>query len=105
MGMIGTFTWQRTLLDSYYSEPFSKRGVLHAESIDEAAVDGHVVRHARHIGEHRRRTIRWQCPEDDRRWDSVATPLLICAQPARHRPADRYIHEQIVRKRDEGKPS
>ena len=109
MGMIGTFTVAENLvLNSYYSEPFSKRGVLHAESIDEAAVEmvtAYDVRppyientgSALSGGNAQKMIVAREFSRD--------VPLVICAQPTRGIDVGsiEYIHEQIVRKRDEGK--
>jgi simple sugar transport system ATP-binding protein len=109
MGMIDSFTIAENLvLDNYYSEPFSKRGVLHEESIRSAAeemVAAYDVRPpmidntggALSGGNAQKMIVAREFSRD--------VPLVICAQPTRGIDVGsiEYIHEQIVRKRDEGK--
>jgi ABC-type uncharacterized transport system ATPase subunit len=109
MGMIGTFTVKENLvLDSYYSEPFSRRGVLDDRAIETAAeemVEAYDVRPpmientggALSGGNAQKMIVAREFSRD--------VPLVICAQPTRGIDVGsiEYIHEQIVRKRDEGK--
>jgi simple sugar transport system ATP-binding protein len=109
MGMIGSFTVAENLvLDSYYAEPYSRRTVLDQEAIRAGAVE--MVR-----------TYDVRPPLIDNTGDALSggnaqkmivarefsrdVPLVICAQPTRGIDVGsiEYIHEQIVRKRDEGK--
>lgn len=109
MGMIESFTVAENLvLDNYYAEPFSKRGVLHEDSIRSAAeqmVEAYDVRPpmidntggALSGGNAQKMIVAREFSRD--------VPLVICAQPTRGIDVGsiEYIHEQIVRKRDEGK--
>ncbi len=109
MGMISSFTISENLvLDSYYAEPYSRRGVLHADAIRESArsqVKDYDVRPP-HIdntggalsgGNAQKMIVAREFSRD--------VPMVICAQPTRGIDVGsiEYIHEQIVRKRDEGK--
>jgi simple sugar transport system ATP-binding protein len=109
MGMIGTFTVKENLvLDSYYAVPFSRRGVLDDAAITTAAedmVEAYDVRppmientgSALSGGNAQKMIVAREFSRD--------VPLVICAQPTRGIDVGsiEYIHEQIVRKRDEGK--
>ncbi|CAB4865006.1 MAG: ATP-binding cassette domain-containing protein [Actinobacteria bacterium] len=109
MGMVGSFTVKENLvLDSYYSAPFSKGGRLQRESIEEASlalVDAYDVRpplientgSALSGGNAQKMIVAREFSRD--------VPLVICAQPTRGIDVGsiEYIHEQIVRKRNEGK--
>ncbi len=109
MGMVGSFTVKENLiLDSYYAEPFSKGGRLQQSSIEEAAqalVEAYDVRPpsientggALSGGNAQKMIVAREFSRD--------VPLVICAQPTRGIDVGsiEYIHEQIVRKRDEGK--
>ena len=109
MGMIGAFTVSENLvLDTYYSAPYSARGVLNSDAIRQSAkerVAAYDVRPA-HIdntggalsgGNAQKMIVAREFSRD--------VPLVICAQPTRGIDVGsiEYIHEQIVRKRDEGK--
>jgi len=109
MGMIGSFTIKENLvLDNYYAEPFSRRGVLNDGAIETAAeqmVEAYDVRppmidntgSALSGGNAQKMIVAREFSRD--------VPLVICAQPTRGIDVGsiEYIHEQIVRKRDEGK--
>ena len=109
MGMVGTFTVQENLvLDSYYAGPYSRGGRLDRHSISEAAeelVQRYDVRPplidnlggALSGGNAQKMIVAREFSRD--------VPLVICAQPTRGIDVGsiEYIHEQIVRKRDEGK--
>jgi simple sugar transport system ATP-binding protein len=109
MGMVGSFTVAENLvLDSYYATPFSSRGLLHRDVIRESAehlVDAYDVRpplidntgNALSGGNAQKMIVAREFSRD--------VPLVICAQPTRGIDVGsiEYIHEQIVRKRDEGK--
>lgn len=109
MGMVGSFTIAENLvLDSYYAQPFSRRGVLHGDAIRSSArelVDAYDVRPAiientggaLSGGNAQKMIVAREFSRD--------VPLVICAQPTRGIDVGsiEYIHEQIVRKRDEGK--
>ena len=109
MGMVGSFTIAENLvLDSYYAPPFSKRGVLHRDVIRESAtqlVEDYDVRppiidnsgDALSGGNAQKMIVAREFSRD--------VPLVVCAQPTRGIDVGsiEYIHEQIVRKRDEGK--
>jgi simple sugar transport system ATP-binding protein len=109
MGMVGSFTVAENLvLDSYYAPPFSRRGVLHGDAIKESAstlVRDYDVRPplientggALSGGNAQKMIVAREFSRD--------VPLVICAQPTRGIDVGsiEYIHEQIVRKRDEGK--
>jgi simple sugar transport system ATP-binding protein len=109
MGMVGSFTLTENLvLDSYYAPPFSKRGVMDGEAIRASArelVDTYDVRppiientgSALSGGNAQKMIVAREFSRD--------VPLVICAQPTRGIDVGsiEYIHEQIVRKRDEGK--
>ncbi len=109
MGMISTFTISENLvLDAYYSAPYSKRGVLDADAIRESAlvqVKDYDVRPpnidntggALSGGNAQKMIVAREFSRD--------VPMVICAQPTRGIDVGsiEYIHEQIVRKRDEGK--
>lgn len=109
MGMVGSFTVAENLvLDSYYSQPFSRRGVLDGQAIRESAET--LVREfdvrpplidntagALSGGNAQKMIVAREFSRD--------VPLVICAQPTRGIDVGsiEYIHEQIIRKRDEGK--
>lgn len=108
MGMIGSFTVAENLvLDSYYDEPFSKGVRLQRGAIDTNArtlVKDYDVRPP-HIensasalsgGNAQKMIVAREFSRD--------VPLVLCAQPTRGIDVGsiEYIHEQIVRKRDEG---
>jgi len=109
MGMVGSFTVQENLvLDSYYAKPFSRGGRLDRDSISESAtelVQRYDVRpplidnlgSALSGGNAQKMIVAREFSRD--------VPLVICAQPTRGIDVGsiEYIHEQIVRKRDEGK--
>jgi len=109
MGMIENFTIAENLvLDNYYATPFSKRGVLDDAAIRSAAVEmveAYDVRPpmidntggALSGGNAQKMIVAREFSRD--------VPLVICAQPTRGIDVGsiEYIHEQIVRKRDEGK--
>ena len=109
MGMVGSFTVKENLiLDSYYSAPFSRGGRLDREAIEESAeslVEQFDVRPplidntggALSGGNAQKMIVAREFSRD--------VPLVICAQPTRGIDVGsiEYIHEQIVRKRDEGK--
>ena len=109
MGMIGSFTVEENLiLDSYYARPYSKRGVMDADAIRQSAehlVEAYDVRppiidnsgSALSGGNAQKMIVAREFSRD--------VPLVICAQPTRGIDVGsiEYIHEQIVRKRDEGK--
>ena len=109
MGMVGSFSVAENLvLDSYYAPPFSRRGVMDGGAIRESA-------------ETLVREFDVRPPLIDNTGDALSggnaqkmivarefsrdVPLVICAQPTRGIDVGsiEYIHEQIVRKRDEGK--
>ena len=108
MGMIGSFTLAENLvLDSYYEKPFSKGIRMQRQAIDEAArvlVKDYDVRPP-HIentggalsgGNAQKMIVAREFSRD--------VPLVLCAQPTRGIDVGsiEYIHEQIVKKRDEG---
>jgi len=109
MGMVGSFTLRENLvLDSYYSDEFSKGLQLHRDAIEQAAttlVADYDVRppnientgDALSGGNAQKMIVAREFSRD--------VPLVICAQPTRGIDVGsiEYIHEQIVRKRDEGK--
>jgi general nucleoside transport system ATP-binding protein len=109
MGMIGSFSIAENLvLDSYYARPFSKRGVMNGDQIRQSAeelVEAYDVRptnidhtgSALSGGNAQKMIVAREFSRD--------VPLVICAQPTRGIDVGsiEYIHEQIVRKRDEGK--
>ncbi len=109
MGMVGSFTIAENLvLDSYYAPPFSKRGVMDGDAIRASAeqlVEAYDVRppiientgSALSGGNAQKMIVAREFSRD--------VPLVICAQPTRGIDVGsiEYIHEQIVRKRDEGK--
>lgn len=109
MGMVGSFTVAENLvLDSYYSQPYSRRGVLDGQAIRESAetlVRDFDVRPpiidntagALSGGNAQKMIVAREFSRD--------VPLVICAQPTRGIDVGsiEYIHEQIIRKRDEGK--
>lgn len=109
MGMIGAFTISENLvLDSYYAAPFSRRGILDGVAIRDAAiqlVEDFDVRPpiientggALSGGNAQKMIVAREFSRD--------VPLVLCAQPTRGIDVGsiEYIHEQIVRKRDEGK--
>lgn len=108
MGMIGSFTVAENLvLDSYYAAPFSKGIRLQRQAIDQTARDlvaAYDVRPplientggALSGGNAQKMIVAREFSRD--------VPLLLCAQPTRGIDVGsiEYIHEQIVRKRDEG---
>ncbi|MDO8309985.1 MAG: ABC transporter ATP-binding protein [Actinomycetota bacterium] len=109
MGMISSFTVSENLiLDSYYQPPFSRRGVMDGDAIRESAeslVESYDVRPplidntggALSGGNAQKMIVAREFSRD--------VPLVICAQPTRGIDVGsiEYIHEQIIRKRDEGK--
>ena len=109
MGMVGSFTVAENLvLDSYYGPPFSKGGVMKGDVIRETAeglVEQYDVRPpiidntggALSGGNAQKMIVAREFSRD--------VPLVICAQPTRGIDVGsiEYIHEQIVKKRDEGK--
>jgi general nucleoside transport system ATP-binding protein len=109
MGMVGSFSVAENLvLDSYYAPPFSRRGVMDGDAIRETAqtlVRDFDVRpplidntgDALSGGNAQKMIVAREFSRD--------VPLVICAQPTRGIDVGsiEYIHEQIVRKRDEGK--
>lgn len=109
MGMVGSFTVRENLvLDSYYARPFSSGGRLARGVIAEEAerlVEAYDVRpplientgDALSGGNAQKMIVAREFSRD--------VPLVICAQPTRGIDVGsiEYIHEQIVRKRDEGK--
>lgn len=109
MGMVGAFTLRENLvLDSYYSDEFSRGLQLHRDAIEQAAttlVADYDVRppnidntgDALSGGNAQKMIVAREFSRD--------VPLVICAQPTRGIDVGsiEYIHEQIVRKRDEGK--
>ena len=109
MGMVESFTVSENLiLDSYYGAPYSRRGLLDGTAIRESAhalVAAYDVRPP-HIentggalsGGNAQKMI-------VAREFSREAPLVLCAQPTRGIDVGsiEYIHEQIVRKRNEGK--
>ncbi len=108
MGMIGSFTVAENLiLDSYYSEPYSKGIRLQRNAIAETArtlVKDYDVRppHIENFGS----TLSGGNAQKMivAREFSRDVPLVLCAQPTRGIDVGsiEYIHEQIVKKRDEG---
>lgn len=108
MGMIGNFTVAENLvLDSYYSRPYSQGVRLQRAAIDEGArtlVKDYDVRppHIENLasalsgGNAQKMIVAREFSRD--------VPLVLCAQPTRGIDVGsiEYIHEQIVRKRDEG---
>jgi len=108
MGMIGSFTVAENLvLDSYYSQPYSRGVRLQSSAIDESArtlVKDYDVRPA-HIGNMASALSGGNAQKMIvAREFSRDVPLVLCAQPTRGIDVGsiEYIHEQIVRKRDEG---
>ncbi len=109
MGMVESFTVAENLiLDSYYGPPYSRRGLLHGDAIRESAealVEAYDVRPplidntggALSGGNAQKMIVAREFSRD--------VPLVLCAQPTRGIDVGsiEYIHEQIVRKRDEGK--
>lgn len=109
MGMVGSFTIAENLiLDSYYAKPFSRGIRLNSEAIESSArtlVADYDVRppnianqgSALSGGNAQKMIVA--------REFSREAPLVVCAQPTRGIDVGsiEYIHEQIVRKRDEGK--
>ena len=109
MGMVGSFTIAENLiLDSYYGSPFSRGIRLRADAIDSSArtlVQEFDVRppiientgSALSGGNAQKMIVAREFSRD--------VPLVICAQPTRGIDVGsiEYIHEQIIRKRDEGK--
>ncbi len=109
MGMVESFSVAENLvLDSYYAKPFSRRGVMDGPVIREHAswmVEAFDVRPplidntggALSGGNAQKMIVA--------REFSREVPLVICAQPTRGIDVGsiEYIHEQIVKKRDEGK--
>ncbi|MCH9840938.1 MAG: ATP-binding cassette domain-containing protein, partial [Actinomycetia bacterium] len=108
MGMIGSFTIAENLvLDSYYAKPYSKGIQMQRAAIDETArelVAAYDVRPP-HIennggalsgGNAQKMIVAREFSRD--------VPLVVCAQPTRGIDVGsiEYIHEQIVKKRDEG---
>lgn len=108
MGMVGSFTVAENLiLDSYYSRPFSKGVRMQRQAIEETArqlVKDYDVRPpiientggALSGGNAQKMIVA--------REFSREVPLLLLAQPTRGIDVGsiEYIHEQIVRKRDDG---
>jgi len=109
MGMVGSFTIAENLvLDSYYAAPYSNRGLLKGDVIRDSAtqlVADYDVRPpmidntgaALSGGNAQKMIVAREFSRD--------VPLVVCAQPTRGIDVGsiEYIHEQIVRKRDEGK--
>jgi len=109
VGMVGSFSVRENLiLDSYYSPPFSRRGRLDRDTITDFAtelVERFDVRpplidnlaSALSGGNAQKMIVAREFSRD--------VPLVICAQPTRGIDVGsiEYIHEQIVRKRNEGK--
>lgn len=109
MGMVGSFTVAENLvLDSYYAKPYSRGIRLQATAIDSSArtlVQEFDVRppiiensgSALSGGNAQKMIVAREFSRD--------VPLVVCAQPTRGIDVGsiEYIHEQIVRKRDEGK--
>lgn len=109
MGMVSSFTIAENLiLDSYYARPYSKGGRLQRGAIDSEAntlVKDYDVRPplientggALSGGNAQKMIVAREFSRD--------VPLVVCAQPTRGIDVGsiEYIHEQIVRKRDEGK--
>jgi ABC-type uncharacterized transport system ATPase subunit len=109
MGMVGAFTISENLiLDAYYGPPYSHRGVLDRGAIRDSAlqlVEDYDVRppiientgSALSGGNAQKMIVAREFSRD--------VPLVLCAQPTRGIDVGsiEYIHEQIVRKRDEGK--
>lgn len=109
MGMVGSFSVAENLvLDSYYAPPFSHRGLLKGSVVRETAEE--LVRQydvrpplidntgdALSGGNAQKMIVAREFSRD--------VPMVICAQPTRGIDVGsiEYIHEQIVRKRDEGK--
>lgn len=109
MGMVGSFTVAENLvLDSYYAKPYSRGIRLQPGAIDSSArtlVEEFDVRPplientggALSGGNAQKMIVAREFSRD--------VPLVVCAQPTRGIDVGsiEYIHEQIVRKRDEGK--
>ena len=109
MGMVRDFTVAENLmLDSYYTEPFSKHGVIDRSAMAQTAdelVERYDVRPpmiqnragALSGGNAQKMIVAREFSRD--------VPLVVCAQPTRGIDVGsiEYIHQQIVRKRDEGK--
>ncbi|MBI1351109.1 MAG: ATP-binding cassette domain-containing protein [Actinomycetales bacterium] len=109
MGMIGSFSVAENLvLDSYYAQPFSRGIRLQGDVIRdsaEALVEQFDVRPpiisntggALSGGNAQKMIVAREFSRD--------VPLVVCAQPTRGIDVGsiEYIHEQIVKKRDEGK--
>ncbi|MFM7410932.1 MAG: ABC transporter ATP-binding protein [Actinomycetota bacterium] len=109
VGMVGSFSVRENLiLDSYYSQPFSRRGRLNSASISDFAtelVERFDVRpplidnlaSALSGGNAQKMIVAREFSRD--------VPIVICAQPTRGIDVGsiEYIHEQIVRKRNDGK--
>lgn len=109
MGMVGNFTVEENLvLDSYYGSPYSRRGVLQRGEIQgsgQELVERYDVRPPRlnvragalSGGNAQKMIVAREFSRD--------VPLVVCAQPTRGIDVGsiEYIHEQIIRKRDEGK--
>jgi simple sugar transport system ATP-binding protein len=109
MGMVESFTiWENLVLDSYYGPPYSHRGMLQRDAIRDSAlqlVEDYDVRPpiidntggALSGGNAQKMIVAREFTRD--------VPLVLCAQPTRGIDVGsiEYIHEQIVRKRDEGK--
>jgi len=105
MGMVESFTVSENLiLDSYYGAPYSRRGLLDGTAIRESA---HALVAAYDV----------RPPQIENTGGALSgkmivarefsreAPLVLCAQPTRGIDVGsiEYIHEQIVRKRNEGK--
>jgi ABC-type uncharacterized transport system ATPase subunit len=109
MGMVRDFTVAENLmLDSYYAQPFSNKGVIDRTAVLQTAeelVDRYDVRPplvqnragALSGGNAQKMIVAREFSRD--------VPLVVCAQPTRGIDVGsiEYIHQQIVRKRDEGK--
>jgi simple sugar transport system ATP-binding protein len=109
MGMVGDFTVEENIvLDSYYTGPFSRRGVMQRGVVHQTAeslVHTYDVRppllsnfaESLSGGNAQKMIVAREFSRD--------VPLVVCAQPTRGIDVGsiEYIHEQIVRKRDEGK--
>ncbi len=109
MGMVAGFTVKENLiLDSYYTAPYSKGNRLDRDAISESAValverfdvrPPHIdnLGSALSGGNAQKMIVAREFSRD--------VPMVICAQPTRGIDVGsiEYIHEQIVKKRDEGK--
>jgi simple sugar transport system ATP-binding protein len=108
-GMVGAFTVAENLvLDSYYDEPYSRRGIIQRKVVATAAeqmVNNYDVRpndvnnlaRALSGGNAQKMIVAREFSRD--------VPLVVCSQPTRGIDVGsiEYIHQRIVEKRDEGK--